>query len=47
MAKIVLTADRGSFTEYGGVSTLGYVACMPSRVMPKRMPVLLLHSGNI
>lgn len=37
MAKIVLTADRGSFTEYGGVSTLGYVACMPSRVVPRIM----------
>lgn len=37
MAKIVLTADRGSFTDYGGVSTLGYVACMPSRIVPKVM----------
>ena len=37
MARIVLTADRGSFTEYGGVSTLGYVACMPSRVVPRIM----------
>ena len=37
MAEIVLTADRGSFTEYAGVSTLGYVACMPSRVVPRVM----------
>lgn len=37
MARIVLTADRGSFTEYGGISTLGYVACMPSRIVPRIM----------
>ena len=37
MAQIVLTADRGSFTEYAGVSTLGYVACMPSRIVPRIM----------
>lgn len=37
MTEIVLTADRGSFTDYGGVSTLGYVACMPDRIVPKLM----------
>ncbi len=38
MARIVLTADRGgSFTEYAGVSTLGYVACMPARLVPPRL----------
>ena len=34
-AKVVLTADRGSFTSYSGVSTLGYVACMPARLVPR------------
>lgn len=33
--QIILTADRGSFTDYGGSSVLGYVACMPSRLVPK------------
>lgn len=33
--QIVLTADRGSFTDYGGSSVLGYVACMPSRLVPR------------
>ncbi|MEM4001248.1 MAG: radical SAM protein, partial [Saccharolobus sp.] len=33
--EIVLTADKGSFTDYGGSSVLGYVACMPSRLVPK------------
>ncbi|MGC8561626.1 MAG: B12-binding domain-containing radical SAM protein [Thermoplasmata archaeon] len=37
MTEVVLTADRGSFTDYGGVSTLGYVACMPDRIVPKLM----------
>ncbi len=37
MTEVVLTADRGSFTDYGGVSTLGYVACMPHRIVPKIM----------
>jgi len=33
--KIVLTADQGTFTDYGGDSVLGYVACMPSRLVPR------------
>jgi len=33
--QIVLTADRGSFTDYGGSSVLEYVACMPSRLVPR------------
>jgi len=32
---IILTADRASFTDYGGSSVLGYVACMPYRLVPK------------
>ncbi|MEM0158977.1 MAG: radical SAM protein [Thermoplasmataceae archaeon] len=38
--KVVLTADRGSFTTYSGISTLGYVACMPARLVPR----LLMNS---
>jgi len=33
--EVVLTSDRGSFTDYGGSSVLGYVACMPSRLVPR------------
>jgi len=33
--EIVLTADRGSFTDYGGSSAMGYVACMPYRLVPR------------
>ncbi len=33
--EVVLTADRGSFTDYGGSSVLGYVACMPARLVPR------------
>ena len=32
---VVLTSDRGSFTSYSGVSTMGYVACMPARLVPR------------
>lgn len=32
---VILTADRGSFTDYGGASALGYVACMPYRLVPR------------
>lgn len=32
---VILTADRGSFTDYGGSSVLGYVACMPYRLVPR------------
>ena len=35
MSEVVLTADRGSFTDYGGSSALGYVACMPHRLVPR------------
>jgi len=34
-SQVVLTADRGTFTDYGGVSALGYVACMPHRLVPR------------
>ena len=33
--EVVLTADRGSFTDYGGSSVMGYVACMPARLVPR------------
>lgn len=33
--KIVLTADQGSFTDFSGASALGYVACMPYRLVPR------------
>jgi len=33
--KIILTADQGSFTDYSGDSVLGYVACMPYRLIPR------------
>jgi hypothetical protein len=33
--EFVLTADRSSFTDYGGSSSLGYVACMPARLVPR------------
>ncbi|MQL55781.1 B12-binding domain-containing radical SAM protein [Acidianus ambivalens] len=33
--QIILSSDRGSFTDYGGSSVLGYVACMPSRLVPR------------
>ena len=35
MYDVVLSADRGSFTDYGGSSVLGYVACMPARLVPR------------
>lgn len=41
MPTVVLTADRGTFTDYGGISTLGYVACMPSRIVPRPLMNLL------
>jgi hypothetical protein len=33
--EVVLTADRGSFTNYGGSSMFGYVVCMPARLVPR------------
>ncbi|QKQ99034.1 B12-binding domain-containing radical SAM protein [Metallosphaera tengchongensis] len=32
---VVLTSDRGSFTRFGPSSVMGYVACMPSRLVPR------------
>lgn len=32
---VILSSDRGSFTDYGGSSVLGYVACMPYRLVPR------------
>ncbi|MCL5731106.1 MAG: B12-binding domain-containing radical SAM protein [Candidatus Thermoplasmatota archaeon] len=34
-AEIVLSSDRGSFTDYSGANPLGYVACMPHRLVPR------------
>jgi hypothetical protein len=33
--EIILSADRGSFTNYSGSSVLGYIACMPARLVPR------------
>ncbi len=33
--KVVLTSDRGTFTDYNGASPLGYVACLPARLVPR------------
>ncbi|BCU68149.1 hypothetical protein HS7_15860 [Sulfolobales archaeon HS-7] len=35
MTRVILTADRSAFTDYAGTSVLGYVACMPSRLVPR------------
>ena len=32
---IVLSADRGSFSDYSHSSALGYFCCMPSRLVPR------------
>ena len=32
---IVLTSDRGSFSEYSRSVPLGYFACMPAHVVPR------------
>jgi len=34
-ADVVLTSDRGTFTDYNGASPLGYVACLPARLVPR------------
>jgi hypothetical protein len=48
--EVILTADRGSFTDYGGSSVLGYVACMPARLVPRffmdRLFTLLIKSDR-
>lgn len=33
--QVVLTSDRGSFSEYNRSSVLGYFACMPARLVPR------------
>ena len=33
--RVVLTSDRGSFSEYSRSSALGYVCCLPSRLVPR------------
>ncbi len=33
--QVVLTADRGTFTDYSGASPLGYTACLPARLVPR------------
>ncbi|KAA8923149.1 radical SAM protein [Thermoplasma sp.] len=33
--EVVLTSDRGTFTDYNGSSPLGYVACLPARLVPR------------
>ncbi|MEM0139072.1 MAG: radical SAM protein [Ferroplasma sp.] len=37
MSTVVLTSDRGTFSNYGGVSTLGYVACLPYNIVPETL----------
>lgn len=32
---VVLTSDRGSFSDYSGANALGYIACMPKRLVPR------------
>ncbi len=34
---VILTSDRGSFSDYSGNSALGYVACMPARLVPRTL----------
>ena len=49
---VVLTADRGSFSDYAGNNALGYVACMPYRLVPRIMmdklftPPMKAHSNG-
>jgi hypothetical protein len=38
--QIVLTSDRGSFSEYSRSGALGYFCCLPARVVPR---VLMDH----
>ncbi len=33
--EVVLTSDRGSFSEYSRSSALGYFCCLPSRLVPR------------
>ncbi len=37
MSTVILTSDRGTFSNYGGVSTLGYVACLPHNIVPETL----------
>ncbi len=32
---VPMTSDWGGFSEYSGANTLGYFACMPSRLVPR------------
>jgi radical SAM superfamily enzyme YgiQ (UPF0313 family) len=34
-SSVVLTSDRGSFSEYSRSSALGYFCCLPSRLVPR------------
>ncbi len=48
---VVLTSDRGSFSDYSRSSALGYVCCMPSRLVPRFLmdylfcPPMPTHEG--
>lgn len=51
--EVVLTSDRGSFSEYSRSNALGYFACMPSRLVPRffmdylfNPPLTALPSGE-
>jgi radical SAM superfamily enzyme YgiQ (UPF0313 family) len=33
--KVVLTSDRATMTNYGGFESLGFILCLPSRLLPK------------
>ena len=33
--EVILTSDRGSFSDYSRSSALGYVCCLPSRLVPR------------
>ncbi|WP_287961513.1 radical SAM protein [Acidiplasma sp.] len=37
MSQIVLTSDRGTFSNYGGVQVFGYVSCLPHNIVPKAL----------
>ena len=33
--KVVLTSDRATMTDYGGFEGLGFILCLPSRLLPR------------
>src|SRR5579875_1155565 len=48
---IILTSDRASFTDFSRSTALGYVACMPRRLVPRQLMNWLFtpelpHDGN-